>query len=132
MRMFKGSDQRRQRGGGGGIISRAHWQRVEEEWAPFKPEMADVIEQANWLRPGRPGWGAAILQEAYDAIIEDEAAAAAAAVAAGEEPPDSILRKLRFARGARVACFLGERGWAAGTVLRCFELPYVVHTLAAR
>ena len=132
MRMFKGANPQRKgkRGGsgGGGIITEQHWERVQEEWAPFQPEIRDVIEQANWLRQGRPGWGAAIMQEAYEALLADEEAAAAAAIAAGKEPDVSTMgmRKLRFARGARVICNLGEK-WAAGTVLANFELPYLVH-----
>jgi len=126
MKMYKGAEQRRGRGGrGGGIITEAHWVKVQQEWEPFQPEIRDIVEQANWLRPGRPGWGAAILQEAYDVLHAEWEEEAAACRAQGEEPPP-FLQKLRFGKGARVACNMGERGWVAGTVLRCFELPYLV------
>jgi len=127
MKMYKGAEQRRGRGGGrgGGIITQGHWNRVQEEWAPFKPEIQEIVEQANWLRPGRPGWGASILQEAYDALLA-EAEAAVAASQAEEAAPLDFGRQLRFRKGARVACNMGERGWVPGTVLRCFELPYLV------
>lgn len=127
MKMFKGAEQqRRGRGRGGGIITQAHWNRVQEEWAPFQPEMREIVEQANWLRPGRPGWGAAVLQEAYDALLLDYEAEVAAAAAEGREPPPLFVKKLRFGKRQRVACNMGERGWQTGTVLRCFELPYLV------
>ena len=112
---------------------------MQEEWEPFRPEIQDVIKQANWLKPGAPGWGSAILQEAYDALLaeEEEAARLVASVgtAAGgdsddDEPADTpmwTVKRLRFGKGDRVACNLGaERGWAPGTVVRCFELPYLV------
>ena len=98
---------------------------------------------ADELRPGFPGWGAAIFQEAYDALADRRAAAAvrgegalhpapSKAAADGHLAAESALllpdeSLLRFRRGQRVECNMGdERGYVAGYVVEAWELPYQV------
>lgn len=108
------------------------WELAQDEFEDFKEERAEIIEAANWLRPGFPvGWGEGIFGEAHRALLNLRETM----LKKGIEPDDGRIPStgpLRFAPGARVVCNTGadpktgQPMWKAGTVLASYELPYRV------
>jgi len=120
---------------------------AQEAMKDIMGEVAKVQKEANSLRPGQPGWDAAIFQEATDEIRLEEAAKVKAreerrakreaAEEAGEDVPSDDesdgddeelwwLMPLRFAIGTRVTANMGAKGFKPGYVLGNWRLPYLV------
>ena len=110
------------------LASDADYDAAVGDFDLFKEERAAIFAAANELRPGFPGWGAAIFQEAYDELVRGHPSvpteeAVATVPREGQLGMESVLR---FRRGARVECNMGEHGYVAGTVTEAWELPYHV------
>lgn len=122
------------------------FQGAQEAMKKIMTEVAQVEREANSLRPGQPGWDAAIFQEATEEVRNQEKARVAAreerqkereeAEERGEDYPSDDdddkdeelwwLNPLRFEAGTRVACNMGARGFKSGIVLSDWRLPYLV------
>ena len=116
----------------GRMPAAGEWELAQEEFEDFKEERTEIIEIANWLRPGFPvGWGEGIFAEAHRALLNLRESMLKKGIEADDERMPTT-GPLRFAPGARVVCNTGadpktrQPMWKAGTVLSSYELPYRV------
>ena len=116
------------------LISDADLQAAVADLEAFNEERMHIHKAADGLKPGFPGWGGAILQEAYNRLREkarrapmddDDENYNDDDNGNGEQLDEEFL--LRYNALDRVECNMGEvDGYQLGTVVEAWELPYRV------